>query len=259
MRKFIFFAFALAASALAFVACDNKDQNTPNDPKEQGDPTSKYPASMYDGYYVCDSIFNEKGEKESGNVMFEILNSKQVVFHSHDTATWEIIKDHSFLITFKDSSIIELEGLVEDLEASNTISFYVAQTTSWYVQADYELYMYRLPKIQGEQIAVSEANLLGKWRYGYEENKVWQDGKCIDVTRFNHVGLEILDLQADGKMVIINPPYSYDRTWALNADGLIQLQSTSWYKVELYSNYMHITHFNDAGTDSNEQYYWRLD
>ncbi len=251
MKKVLFFAMALVAGALAFTSCE---KNNPNDPK---DPTDQIPASEYNGIYVCDSIF-DNGERYPGNVMFEIINSEQIVFHMHDTAKWEKVDDHNILITFRDSTIIEFEILTAELER-NTISFYVAQTTSWYVGADWELYMYRLPEKQGDPIAITEANLIGKWRYGYEENKVWQDGKCIDVTRFNHTGLEILDLQAGGKMVIINPPYTYDNTWQLMGEN-IKLRSNDPYAIkEFYSNFMHIVHFNADGTSSNEQYYWRLD
>ena len=119
--------------------------------------------------------------------------------------------------------------------------------------------MYHLQKPQGDKLPVTQANLLGKWRYGYEENKMYTDGVCTNVTRFNHVGLEILDLQASGKMVLISPPYTYDRTWELNGETIKLLSSDSYSIVELYKNYMHIAKRSTDGTSGNEQYYWRLD
>jgi len=262
MKKSFFFAMVLAASTLAFVACNDKKDKEVSEDQEQKGQQDLYPASEYDGFWVSDSVLNGNDAMTHDVLMWEIINSKQILFHGQDTATWEIYKDHFFKFTFKDGYVMEAEGMTMDLEHNWFSIQFMSEKWEERVGAydgGLTFYMYHLQKPQGDKLPVTQANLLGKWRYGYEENKMYEDGKCVSVTRFNHVGLEILDLQPSGKMVLISPPYTYDRTWELNGETIKLLSSDAYGIVELYKNYMHIAKRSIDGTSGNEQYYWRLD
>ena len=262
MRKFFIFAIALVASVLAFTSCEG------NDPKQQ------YPASVYDGIWVSDSLFTDNSEKTTDALMWEILNSKQIVFHSGDTATWEIHDDHFFTFTFNDGVTIEMEAMDGD-EEKQRVSFYVwgenlDRMGIWNPEIS-GLYMYCLPKPEGKQLPVNEANILGKWRTTYEINSSYNSaGKLDGETKFYH-GWEIWDIQANGVATAINDPYTYNGWWALDGEKLAlytgdkpaTLKPDYFRHVELYSNFMHITHYTyreDGVTlsSSNQQFYYRV-
>ena len=261
MRKFLFFALVLVVGAMAFTSCEG------NDPKQQ------YPASVYDGIWVSDSLFTDNSEKTTDALMWEILNSKQIVFHSGDTATWEVHDDHFFTFTFNDGVTIEMEAMDGD-EEKQRVSFYVwgenlDRMGIWNPEIS-GLFMYRLPKPEGKQLAVNETNILGKWRTTYEINTDYgADGTGYE-TKFYH-GWEIWDIQANGVATAINDPYTYNGWWALDGDKLAlstgdkpaTLKPDYFRHVELYSNFMHITHYTyreDGVTlsSSNQQFYYRV-
>ena len=161
MKKILFFTIALVTGVLAFTSCEG------NDPKQQ------YPASVYDGIWVSDSLFATNGEKTTDALMWEILNSEQIVFHSGDTAKWEVFNEHFFTFTFRDGTKIEMEAMQGD-EDKQRVSFSVwgenlDRMGIWNPEIT-TLYMYRLPKPEGKKLPVNEANLLGKWRTTYEIN-----------------------------------------------------------------------------------------
>ncbi|MBQ3998977.1 MAG: hypothetical protein II644_06515 [Paludibacteraceae bacterium] len=261
MRKSFFFALALVAGALAFTSCEG------NDPKQQ------YPASVYDGIWVSDSLFTDNGEKTNDALMWEILNSEQIVFHSGDTAKWEVHDDHFFTFTFRDGVQIEMEAMDGD-EEKQRVSFYVwgenlDRMGIWNPEIS-GLYMYRLPKPEGNKLPVTEANLLGKWRTTYEINSSYDtEGNKNGETKFYH-GYEIWDIQANGVATSYSDPYSYDGWWALDGDKLAlytghkpaDLKPDYFRNVELYSNFMHIIHYTyrEDGTlyNSNQQFLYRV-
>ena len=264
MKKVLFFAIALVASALTFTACD------PNNPDQP------IPASEYDGIWVSDSILNENGENTNNALFVEVLNAQQVRFHSGFEATYVIEREHFFTLTFPDSVRIygeimfgeenwvcvdiwsEEEGMLDHIGLWGGVSWA-------------RLFMYHLPQPEGNKLPVNEANILGKWRTTYEINASYdEDGKKTDETKFYH-GYEIWDIQANGVATAYSDPYSYDGWWALDGDKLAlysgqkpaSLKPDYFRNVELYSNFMHITHYTyreDGVTlsSSNQQFYYRV-
>jgi hypothetical protein len=264
MRKFFFFALALIVSAMAITSCDG------NDPKQ------KYPASVYDGVWISDSIEADNGAVPGGFVMWEILNSQEILFHGEDTAKWDVRDDHFFIFTFSDGATIELEAMVGE-EDTEQVLFYIydgdpARIGVW--QDDvYNLYMHRLPKPTGKDLPVTEANILGKWRFAYEENGSYDaSGKRVSATRFNHVGYEQWEILTQGKAITHNISYDYEE-WYLLENGKIlkgnanskpeQYKPEDWYNVQVQSNYLHLTRYsydsNGKITGDNQQFYFRLD
>ena len=90
MRKTLFFAFALAASVLAFVACNKKDANTPDE------PTVDNPNPILGTWFASDVendyfyTFNSDGSYQ--RVMDYYMNGRDVVAHEH------IVGDGTFKI-----------------------------------------------------------------------------------------------------------------------------------------------------------------
>lgn len=263
MRKSFLFAAMFAALTLAFTACENKGN----------DPTQQYPASVYDGIWVSDSLCTDNDEKTLDALMWEILNSEQIVFHSGDTAKWELKNDHFFTFTFSDGVTIEMEAMQGD-EANQRVSFLVwgenlDRMGIWNPEVSL-LYMYRLPKPEGKMLAVNEANILGKWRTSYEINiSHGADGQGYD-TKF-YQGYEIWDIQAGGVATDYSGPYSYNGWWALDGDKIAiytgqkpaSLKSDYFSTVELYSNHMHIIDYiyDSEGklTGKNQRFWYRYE
>ena len=260
MRKFLFFAIALVAGALAFTACDKNGNN----------PTP--PASEYDGIWVSDSILNDNSEKTDDAIYVEVLNSEQVLFHSQLLATYKIEREHFFTLFFPDST--ELYGEImfgEDNWLCVDVWGPLDHIGIWSGAEFARLYMYHLPQPQGDKLPVTEANILGKWRTTYEINTSFDASGNIDnETKFYH-GWEIWDIQANGVATAINDPYTYNGWWALDGEKLAlytgskpaTISPDSYRNVELYSNFMHITHItyrDDHITpySSNQQFFYRV-
>lgn len=266
MKKFLFFAFALVAGALAFTSCD---PNNPNDPK---DPTEQIPASEYDGIWVSDSILNDNMEKTTDAIYVEVLNAEQVLFHSQMIATYKIEREHFFTLYFPDSTEIHGEIMFGEDNWLCVDIFGPLQNVGIWSGAEFaRLYMYHLPQPEGDKLPVTEANILGKWRTTYEINSMFDNaGNKDGETKFYH-GWQIWDIQANGVATAYSNPYSYNGWWALDGDKLALYNGTKpatmnpdyFRQVELYSNFMHITHitYRDdhiTPSGSNEQFLYRV-
>ena len=146
MRKVLFFAFA--ALALVFTACD---KNNPDQP---------VPSSKYDGIWVSDSILNDNSENIHEAVFVEVLNSKQVLFHGQEVATYEIYNEHFFTITFSDS--VKVEGEIMDGEDEHVGVYVWGQLDHigiWSGVEEANLFMYHLPQPQGSKLPVTLLSL----------------------------------------------------------------------------------------------------
>ena len=265
MKKTFFFAALMAAMTLAFTACNKNNGNTPDEPSDQPEPET---TSRYDGIWVSDSILDDTDLYPHG-LMWEVVNDKEVIFHGLEKATWSI-EDHFITVTLpNDMGAIELEEMIYD-EESQTASFYVMSGADLLgVPADAMLYMYRLPKPQGDNLPLNEANILGKWRTSYEINTSYNEaGQPEDATRFYH-NYSIWEIKANGEAVSYSNPYSYDGWWVIE-DGKLALYTGEkpatmkpdyFATVELKSNYLHLTRYsyNEAGkiTSTNEQFLYR--
>lgn len=266
MKKTFFFAATIiAAMTLAFTACNKNNGNTPDAPSEPSVPET---TSRYDGIWVSDSILDDT-DKYPHAVMWEVVNDKEVQLHGWGKAAWSI-EDHFITITLpEEMGKIELEEMIYDEEAQ-TASFYVMSgATLLNVPEDAMLYMYRLPKPQGDNLPLNEANILGKWRTSYEINTSYNEaGQPVDATRFYHY-YSIWEIKANGVAVSYSDPYSYNGWWVIE-DGKLALYTGEkpatmkpdyFAAVELKSNYMHLTrtNYNEAGkiTSTNEQFLYR--
>lgn len=262
MKKTFFFAALMAAMTLAFTACNkNNGGNTPDEPS---DPET---LSRYDGIWVSDSILDDTDLYPHG-LMWEVVNDKEVIFHGQEKATWSI-EDHFITVTLpNDMGTIELEEMIYD-EESQTASFYVMSGAALLnVPEDAMLYMYRLPKPKGDNLPLTEANILGKWRTTYEINTAYEDGEPVDATLFYRY-YSVWEIKANGVAISYSDPYSYDGWWVIDngklalytGDKPATMKPDYFATIELKSNYMHMTRYsyNEDGkiTSTNEQFLYR--
>ena len=261
MKKYLFLAIALVAGVLAFISCSKKDKNEP-------ETQPIIPASEYDGVYVSDSII-DNGDWYPHQTFWTVLNSEEVEIHGWGVCKW-MAEDHFFTVTIDKDKKIFLELMFEPVD--NQFVFYVGEGGEYLnVPNDAMLYMRRLPQPEGNKLPVTEANILGKWRTTYEINTSYDEsGNKGDETKFYH-GWAIWDIQADGVATSYSDPYSYDGWWVLDGEKLAlytgakpaTMKPDYFGQVELYSNYMHITHYTyreDGKTFSstNQQFLYRV-
>ncbi len=259
MKKYLF--FALTALSLTFVAC-NKDD------KKNDEPKQTIPTSAYEGTYVSDSIQDGNGDLYPHHTFWTVLNDKQVEIHGWGVCTW-VVEDHFFTITIDTDKKIFLELMFEPV--NDKLVFYVGEGGTYLnVPDDAMLYMRRLPQPQGSKLAVTEANILGKWRTTYEINSTYNEsGQKDSETKFYH-SWSIWDIQANGVATAYDDPYSYNGWWVIDDEKLALYVGAKpativpdlFRTVELYSNFMHLidNSYDSKGKlhSTNEQFYYKV-
>lgn len=107
MRKTLFFAFALAASVLAFVACDKKD-------KQKEEPTVDSPNPILGTWFASDIendyfyTFNSDGSYQ--RVMDYYMNGRAVVAHEHIVGDGSYTFENDIVTTKLDTIRISMDG-----------------------------------------------------------------------------------------------------------------------------------------------------
>ena len=263
MKKTFFFAALLAAASLAFTACNkNNDGNKPDEPQN---PETQ---SLYEGIWVSDSILDGT-DLYPHAVMWEVLNDHEIMLHGWGKCVWQMQEEALMVVVVSNGSQLSMIQTDYNKETRTAVYQVVGGATLLNVPEDAMLYMYRLPQPEGNNLPVTEANILGKWRTTYEVNADYDaDGNRVDETRFYH-DYSIWEIKANGAAVSYSDPYSYDGWWVLD-DGKLALytgekpatmKADYFFNVELKSNYMHLTryNYNEAGkiTSSNEQFFYR--
>lgn len=274
MKKTFLFALTLAASVWAFTACEGDKKSGAEDKTENNGNNGNEgntPAASYATIWVSDSIQDENENPINEAVFVEIINDKQVLFHGQDTATYQVFKEHFFTITYKDEKKIEGEVMFGEGDwVCVDVNGALDHIGIWSGKEFARLFMYKLPKPEGQPIEVNEANILGKWRTTYEINTSYDnEGKNGYDTKFYH-GYSIWDIQANGVAKEYSGQYSSDGWWVLDGNKLAlytgkkpaSLKADHFRHVVLYSNFMHITHqtFRQDGTlySSNQQFFYRV-
>ena len=267
VMKNSFYLLLMAAVVLGASTCSSDDEpsNTPTN--------TSYPASDYDGIWVSDSITNDQGKLTQDVLMWEILNSHEILFHGNNVCQWLLHDQHWITLTMAAQKTVELEAMSISPSAS-AAQFYLysgdpSLLNLW--DGGKNIYMYRLPSLDGEGLPVTEANLKGKWRYGYEINKSYDaDGNVTSSTRFNNVGYEVIELKANEVMVQHNVKYSYNGYWVLDVSGIPVMAMGTGTKpsqlkysiVSLKSNYFRLATMtfdsNSIMTATNEKFYFRM-
>ena len=107
MRKTLFFAFALAASVLAFVACDKKDKQKEEPIVENLNPIlgTWFASDIENDYFYT---FNSDGSYQ--RVMDYYMNGRAVVAHEHIVGDGSYTFENDIVTTKLDSIRISMDG-----------------------------------------------------------------------------------------------------------------------------------------------------
>ena len=106
MRKTLFFAFALAATVLAFISCNMKDANTPDEPTIENPLVGTWFTSDVENDYFY--TFSSDGKYQ--RILDYYMNGRAVVAHEHIVADGTYQSDKDILTANIDSIRIYMDG-----------------------------------------------------------------------------------------------------------------------------------------------------
>lgn len=177
MKKILFFAFALVASALALTSCNG---NNPDDPKEK--PLN--PADLVKTMWRADSVFIS-GEKSPGpHFIVDVIAADKAVLNG-DTVSYR----------FEDKHLI-----IESREMDVEVTAYTGNTAKLKITKDgIEMYVSKLPEWDMENMVLEpkSADFVGTWKLAYYTmtaaslEGIWN-------TMGTNPGVETWELRADG-------------------------------------------------------------
>ena len=253
MKKYLFFAFALVASALAFTSCNG---NTPSGP-------GSYDANDYAGTkWRIDSCIENGMPVHGPHFFIDVKTDKDVILNGEDTTTFAINGD---VLTIHPES--EQPWEVKILKATKDYAELKASFGT--------LYLSRIPDMVGEKVTPSMQTIVGQWKWDWYYTEVyhwvyeWQMW-YTDYTIGTTAGVEIWDFREDGILLLTN---SMDGMWQSEARALWwafdenskkiawgyeetrpnPIPDSYWMTVELTENVMHIQTFQPSLTDEGYQ------
>ena len=177
MKKVLFFAIALVASALTFTACNGND---PVNPSEQ----ELKPAELVNTMWRADSVFIN-GEKSPGpHFIVDVIAADKAILNG-DTVSYR----------FEDKHLI-IESRKMDVE----VTAYTGNTAKLKITDDnIEMYVSKLPEWDMESMVLEPqtADFVGTWKLAYYTmtaaslEGIWN-------TMGTNPGVETWELRADG-------------------------------------------------------------
>ena len=194
MRKFLFFAFALVASALAFTSCNG---NNPND------PANVTPAMLAGTTWRVDSSYIDGNLDYMPHLVIDVLNTEQAIFNGSDTVNYWIEGDQlSFGREDGERTAVTIKKYKKDFAIVNFAE----------MQAD--IYFAIVPKMAGQELPKTAENLVGTWKcqcYFYQHiyyNAETQTSQ-VDVMKHSDPGVMYWTFNADGTFVATNIVFAH--------------------------------------------------
>ena len=188
MKKFLFFAFALVASAVVFTSCNG------NNPSGPVDVT---PAMLAGTMWRVDSSYIDGKLDFMPHLIVEVLNTEKAVFNGSDTLNYRIEGDQLSYGKNEYSNTVTIKRFNKDFAVINFKE----------MQAD--LYMALIPKAEGQKLPKTAESLLGTWKcqyYFYQHiyyNTETQTSQ-VDVTKHSDPGVMYWTFHDDGTFVATN-------------------------------------------------------
>jgi hypothetical protein len=189
MKKILFFAIALVASALTFTACDG------NNPSGSTDVT---PAMLAGTTWRVDSSYIDGNLDYMPHLVIDVLNTEQAIFNGMDTVNYWIEGDQlSFEREDEERIAVTIKKYKKDFAIVNFAE----------MQAD--IYFAIVPKMAGQELPKTAENLVGMWKsqyYFYQHiyyNTETQTSQ-VDVMKHSDPGVVYLTFNADGTFVATN-------------------------------------------------------
>ena len=203
MRKTFFFAMVLAASTLAFTACNDKKKDEPTDPEQ----TTINIKDLIGSRWRVDSVLIAGAQQP---------NQMNDVF--------KLISESSFIRLDNDQDLIPIS--VKDKKATvgenfwgHEMTFDIVEATQEYIrissttevdedgdgvpekEAPLKITIGRIPDSNGEKVELTKEAIIGQWKADY----YWEFGTNIGggtwdrlLASYNFHGLDIWTFKADG-------------------------------------------------------------
>ena len=188
MKKYLFFAITLVASALTFTACENNGN----------DPANVTPAMLAGTTWRVDSSYVEGKLDFMPHLVIDVLNTEQAIFNGMDTVNYWIEGDQlSFGREDGERSTVTIKKYKKDFAIVNFAE----------MQAD--IYLAIVPKMAGQELPKTAENLVGTWKsqyYFYQHiyyNTETQTSQ-VDVMKHSDPGVMYWTFKADGTFVATN-------------------------------------------------------
>ena len=209
MKKFLFFAMALVAGALAMTSCD------PNGPQNPGD------VQVVGTMWRVDSVkYSYDGRPSSQPyVIGKFISESQVILDGVDTATWSYKDD---VLTIRRYSY-DPANEYKVVEVTKTFAHLVYTDSE-----NHELHIYAaiIPASNGQKVEPTVENIVGTWKMDYTEcfysgtnaqGNHYESYQMLASAQFHD--LEIWEFKADG---------TYSVTYML--EKAMEMEQESWYQ-----------------------------
>ena len=274
MRKVLFLAFALACCALVLVACDPKDSNTPETPDTTDtivQPTNLNPSDYIGTNWRVDSCLWQ-GQFTSGPHPFiKVIAEDMILWWGQDSLP---IKVEDGKITFNEPNTDDLEGD----PVPGTLSIVKADKDFVHLQSitGMEFFLARIPDPYGTPVEVTEANILGTWKWEYTYDSDIHDGVEDYHSYMTAPGVDLYTFKADGTVSVsnvvsdaINGPMD-DMKWEVKNGKLRYClpeywddpeAQNDWYEVKFLSNesmVLYMEHNWGEVITTSTEYYTRV-
>ena len=141
--------------AVAIVLCTTAYSDNSNDPDNNTTPTqtgSTINPADYFGMWRIDSVKVNGVLQGPPHKVIDIISASQLVFDGNDTRSYSIVGD---IITIEDATGISFKVIDSSPAVPHLLAVFADQTPSQ------DLYLARIPDVQGTPVALSEAAILG--------------------------------------------------------------------------------------------------
>lgn len=208
MKKVFLFAALIAAMTFAFTACDNG--NTTVDPSNYNYAGQKW---------RVDSC-KMQGQLERGpHALIDIRSDKDVILNGRDTTTYH----------FESGKLIVFDNTEQPME----LTIKKAEETFALLEMDgLELYLSRIPESNGNNVAITADNIIGKWHWDWYYNEYYHyiyewEKWYTDYNIGTTFGVDTWEFKADGTLIKHN---IYDAMMGAEQENI------TWWELDAANN-----------------------
>ena len=174
MKKFFIFAFAFAASALVFTACEKGD----------GITTDVNPADYPNTMWRIDSCFAGGEKQRPPHGVIRVLNDKQAAFNN-DTVAYEF-KDGKLIYFDEEFTIVGVKKGWAHLQARGS-----------------DIYLSQMPELDMENqiLEPKAADFVGTWKHAYYSQASYTPGEPTWYIEGSNPWVETWEFKEDGTCI----------------------------------------------------------
>jgi len=246
MKKFLFFAFALVASVLAFVSCDKKDKKN-----DEPSSTTVNPTDYIKTIWRIDSCYVNGEKQRPPHGIIRVLNDKQATFNG-DTASYE----------FKDGKLVFRDTELTIVKATKTFANLSARGGN--------VYLSKLPELDTDDIIMEHqaSDFVGTWKHAYYSMDAYTPGEPTWHIEGSNPWVETWEFKADGTCIYKDyfTGETVTGTWECDqyqirfsknpAEGTVIEEGEPITVQPLTKNWMQILRGTGSGSTTTYYYWW---